>query len=113
MKKTIFNDVIKNEIKDAESNFPLKRNNFFNRTRSRMPAYNNNYYIDKTNAQNAFRSGFNINPNKGWKQIGSLSCVGFGITANYIDKQKAFDYWASHKKWNVMERPRCKQNTTK
>jgi hypothetical protein len=65
MKKTIFNDVIKNEIKDAESNFPLKRNNFFNGTRSSMPAYKNNYYIDKTKAQNAFRSEFNINPNKG------------------------------------------------
>jgi hypothetical protein len=65
MKKTIFSDVIKNEIKDAESNFPLKRNNFFNRTRSRMPAYTKNYYVDKTNAQNAFRSGFTINPYKG------------------------------------------------
>jgi hypothetical protein len=66
MKKTIFNDVIKNEIKDAESNFPLKSKNFFNRTRSRMPAYNKNYYADKTNSQNAFKAGFKINPNKGY-----------------------------------------------
>jgi hypothetical protein len=35
-----------------------------------------------------------------WKKIGGLSCVGYGITANYIDKPKAFYYFAKHKKWN-------------
>jgi hypothetical protein len=35
-----------------------------------------------------------------WKKIGGFPCVGYGITANYTDMHKAFDYWKTHKKWS-------------
>jgi hypothetical protein len=35
-----------------------------------------------------------------WKKIGGFLCIGYCITANYTDKQKAFDYWKTHKKWS-------------
>jgi hypothetical protein len=61
MKKTIFNDVIRKEIKEAEENFLRRKYNTYNRMPSSFPPYRNNNYGNNSgnNACNSFRSGFN------------------------------------------------------
>jgi hypothetical protein len=59
MKKSVFNNLIKDEIKDAEGNFPRKRFNFFNNNMQRRLHTSNS----NNNAYNAFRSGYNANDN--------------------------------------------------